>query len=326
MNSSLNLTGNRNATTEWDSHGSFLTFTAITLIFNVGMLVILLKDKGIQASFTVYMVGLLLSNILYTGLVNPTEILRQVHGDLWLGKRGCDLRTASEWIFSAITKHSHLLITLNRGWALVFPLSYKEKHTITVACMIFAGMIVYVLALVLPGVILDALYYRHPLSEGCGLNTDAQFTWSVVIQFVIFDFPVVFIAGSYPFLLWMHIKRKKRSIRVKDSKANGTQMTDYSDKNAILKINQKPKEKKNKSKPFVVLTLLTTGTVICWTPTMVYYTIACFTSTANMGQFFNVAIFVYSLQGLLDPVSFAFSVTWFRECLQKGWKQLTCQV
>ena len=96
----------------------------------------------------------------------------------------------------------HTLITINRIWAVIWPHSYRQNHNTWTACLICVGGWVYVHVNLLPGYVLDILYYRLPLVVNtCYLNTDAQWQWLLAMQVLVYAMALFIMVGSYP-IIW----------------------------------------------------------------------------------------------------------------------------
>ncbi|XP_055354841.1 uncharacterized protein LOC129600375 [Paramacrobiotus metropolitanus] len=196
--------------------------------------------------------------------ITLSEILYEEYGFWWMGFQACSLYIYTDYVMVGVSMHSHVLITINRIWALVFPVSYKHHHNFKTAWLVCLAMVVYVHVFCLPGFLMDLMYYRVDSDESCGLDIDLLQEWSILVQIVIYDFPIIFIVASYPFLLRKQLRRGKTV----------SAMTGTLDRSGSVKF----RKRKEQTKPFVLLTLLTVGILICWTPTMIFYTMASFMS------------------------------------------------
>lgn len=68
--------------------------------------------------------------------------------------------------------------------------------------MTVAAMWIYVHLISLPAYILDALYYRLPLSAGCVINRIKTRAWNQTANIMNFNFPFFFIISAYPIIWW----------------------------------------------------------------------------------------------------------------------------
>ena len=113
---------------EWNVNAVSQILTTV-LAFSLNLLVVafLVKFRHLQTSFTIYLISLCSTNVLYAVLNSPFDIYAQIYG--WImGNAACAISLYSAWVFSAMAIHSHALITANRVWATFFPISYRNSH------------------------------------------------------------------------------------------------------------------------------------------------------------------------------------------------------
>ncbi|XP_055356134.1 uncharacterized protein LOC129601362 [Paramacrobiotus metropolitanus] len=175
--------------------------TATAILLNIAVLWILLKEKSPRTPFNVYILVMTFSHLLYLALTQLMTILTIRYTNWLLHPPVCTLHLYCRYVIVVITVHNHGIITLNRLWALFWPHSYRQHHTYTVAWLICFTMVVYVHVISLPGIILDAVYYRPPGSV-CRINAAAQHGWTIFTEIVAFDVPKLFVPLCYPLLLW----------------------------------------------------------------------------------------------------------------------------
>ncbi|XP_055349954.1 uncharacterized protein LOC129596644 [Paramacrobiotus metropolitanus] len=193
----------------------------------------LFRTTSVSASFKPYIANLLLANLFLAIFENPLDILLELSCQhCTLSWAVCDLYLYCNYVITAWAIHAHLLITVNRLWALIFPYSYRDQHTISTSFLFIGGALVYVHIWSVPGLVLDSVFYRS-MNDECEVNNDAQRTWALALQICLFLAPIVFVAGAYMYI----IDRQPH-------------------KNTRQHINQ----------AFLILTLLTCSVVITWTP------------------------------------------------------------
>lgn len=122
------------ATWNWIAVLQVLITTA-TIILN-GFLLFLLKDWHSLTAFTVYLVALCSSNIVYAALNGPFDVLVALYKNWQFGSEACTLFIYGGMVVSSITMFCHCLITSNRMWAIFGPLSYRNYHSKKVAIII----------------------------------------------------------------------------------------------------------------------------------------------------------------------------------------------
>ncbi|XP_055335696.1 alpha-2B adrenergic receptor-like [Paramacrobiotus metropolitanus] len=203
-----NVTSNQNNNTTFEYHWTFVPVTE-TLIFpcaiilNGVILVSFLRSKQLRIPFNIYLASVLASNIILAILNSPLDVLNFISPYWWLGDAWCTVYQYAINVSSGIVMYSHILITINRIWAVTFPHSYRQHHTQKNALILVVLIWVCVHAVTLPGVVMDAVLYRLPVEKnGCALNMTAM-------PFLIYAIPNGFIIVAYPFLLYKRLQRRK---------------------------------------------------------------------------------------------------------------------
>ncbi|GAV00685.1 hypothetical protein RvY_11499 [Ramazzottius varieornatus] len=200
----------------WD-YASLLSLiiTAAGIITNSTALLVFIRNRStLITPFNVYLINLLLANSSNLFLFYPLDIFRQVNGNhWWLGTHVCTLYLYGFFVLNASMGNCHLLIILNRLWAVTFPMSYRTTHSRSLAIKICVGMWVYLHACLFPGVVLDALYYRPPLeTDGCQFNVAEQLDWGESTQILNFDVPLMLIALNYFFIVYKTATRNSPTL------------------------------------------------------------------------------------------------------------------
>lgn len=204
--------GTGNVTTEsWEMVLVAETISvSLIVFFNSFVLLIYTVHSHLRTPFAVYIMLLLLSNISYSVVRGALDVINGVSQSWWTGWGSCTLYQYMNWVYTDIPVYCHMLITLNRLWAIAYPISYRNYHTKKLAVLLCcAGIAVRHIAGV-PGVALDALYYRLPLKEnGCQLNVVPLKDWARFNLVVIGTFPILFIVLACPLLLYKWKKSSK---------------------------------------------------------------------------------------------------------------------
>ena len=112
--------------------------------------------------------------------------------------------------------NAHALITVNRLWAVLYPVHYRENHTRRVAIILCTVMWVYVTAFKLAVLIPDALYYRRPEATfQCALNRLQQMPLITAHQIIVYDVPTLLMILAYPIVCqrqWFRWIRARREV------------------------------------------------------------------------------------------------------------------
>ncbi|XP_055357539.1 high-affinity lysophosphatidic acid receptor-like [Paramacrobiotus metropolitanus] len=266
----------------------------------------LLLDKALRSSsFNVYIITLFTSNLLYAAVDGPVKILTMAATGWRLGRSFCTLSLYAIYVLAPMTLHTHLLISLNRAWALFWPIGYRNYHTAKTAGAICVIMVFYVHAWQLPGVILDALYYRLSPEKGCWLNRAAIPVYAALQNWTQ-TAPTFFVPLCYPFLLLKYYLRK-RKIAERSAGNNG----------GLVQV-QQPLRKKA-GQPFLITTMFTVAFTVCWLPTPVFYLMT--ESAPNAYPVFRqFQAAAYSLLPILDPILFCLTIRYWQDSTRRLWR------
>ncbi|OQV25600.1 hypothetical protein BV898_00536 [Hypsibius exemplaris] len=201
--------------------------------------------------------------------------------------------------------------------------------------------------------VMDDLYYRRD-DVSCQVNTTAQRGWALPTQIVLYNSSVFVVGISYPIIWWKVRERRKidprangQEMRALDTDNNGgtsskrisntvearasvemssrkqnpasSQPADTDDNPAEGPVNgrlvvERQKPPKKPSQSFTVLTYLVVGVVICWTPIMVYFTMAIVNDYDNYLHFI-LGTLLYHSNSVLDPIFFTMAMVPLRTTL-----------
>ncbi|XP_055348845.1 probable G-protein coupled receptor No18 [Paramacrobiotus metropolitanus] len=280
----------------------------LTVLFNGVILLLFLIDSNLRSPFTVYLANLLFSNVLYAVLVTPLDILLSLFPRWIFGSGACRLYIYSSYLMATVTAHCHLLITLNRLWAVQWPLSYAHRHSTKIAVGICAGMWVYVNVGLLPGIITYIVKYQKPVEVyGCSilLADEALLGFRYFNQLYLFDLVNVFIPAVYPYLWY-----RRRKIHPGESGVS-------SDKPSVeVSTGASRRRMKGQARAFAVLTMLTASITICWTPAATLFTLSMFMDVSGWGLAFQVVRGLFAVQPVLDPILFTLTLPDLRRALE----------
>ncbi|XP_055348572.1 melatonin receptor type 1B-like, partial [Paramacrobiotus metropolitanus] len=257
---------------------SRLTFFVLQIVLNLSMLLFLIHHEALRIGFNVYLIGLLSANIFYAFGQYPVEILQSLYDHWWMSKAACSYYIYQSWVFVSVSIHMHVLITINRLWALTFPLSYRNQHNTRVACLFSVSIVVYVHIVCFPLFPIDELYYRPPTELGCFLDTAQQKLYSTIVNMVAFNLPVAAVVFSYPYILYKYLRRRRTKNAVRPSSMWINNQTDRNQRKTIAA----SQKNDNSVSPFFTLTLLTCSVMICWAPSQVYWTLDSFMDVSGL--------------------------------------------
>ena len=326
----------------WTPISSFIIFILISGIStNLSVILLFLKNASLRTPFTIYLVNLLLANMMCSVVYYPFELLNNFYAVWWTGSAVCTfyqyvLITAQSAMCSA-----HALIALNRLWAVTFPISYRQHHKNT-AVTVCVAMWIFVHVCLLPGLVLDALFYRLPEeTNGCLINSDAMRVYWIIIMFVSYNGPELIVITAYFAICYKTIRRHQRQVHpsvalsgrqstvgrsVKAGSANTGTLNHSGDTDQ-----RRPSRflcwkirKRNTQHGFLMLTLMTLTIFICYTPENVYYTVWAINqeSMRSISGLYVPAVVLFEMTAVLDPIWFILALPDFRQAFRRTYLSL----
>lgn len=213
----------------------------------------------------------------------------------------CTFYIYSDWCFPGSFMYAHVLICINRIWAVVLSVSYQNFHNAKTAMLLCVGVLIFVHVIGLPLIVRDAMYYRLPVKEyGCRLNDQAQKKLASAVDLVIFTFPVIFIIASCPYL-WIQ-RRKQMKIR-----PGATHTGTYIDSLNIPAKTLGTVKKNSKTSSLFILTVMTISISICWAPGQIAYLLQAY-ADIDTSSFAWISHTLFDLQSALDPLVFGLTL------------------
>ncbi|XP_055345265.1 C-C chemokine receptor type 1-like [Paramacrobiotus metropolitanus] len=103
-----------------------------------------------------------------------------------------------------------VLVSIDRLLSVFAPVYHRRMHSVrwtSISCII---MWTFVIALVSPMVIMDALHY-DTMTLPCFINYDAQPSYTLVLEFLGFDTPLLFVLSSYVAIMFKMNRRSHRN-------------------------------------------------------------------------------------------------------------------
>ncbi|OQV20543.1 hypothetical protein BV898_05587 [Hypsibius exemplaris] len=314
----------------WDFMGGFYVVIIILALFTNGpVLVAFFSRRNLWTPFNVYLMNLLSANILNVVLQNIPDLFNHLYSGWWLGDGYCSVLVFGLYFLNAGVQNCHILIAINRIWAVFWPYSYRHSHTKRVALLFCLAGWLEVSAMVLPGFILDILYYRtDPLKNGCSLNIEAQWMWSAVTQFLLYNMGLQVMWLAYP-IIWYKRRLVQKvapttaaieTARSETDKRRSSVEQERSARETTVGRSGVPRPRqKRSSKAFTVLTVLTISVTVCWTPIHVLYTLMLWWPFDRIGPLLlDIAVVLFSLQSVLDPILFVCTLPELQESLRRA--------
>ena len=181
------------------------------VIGNGTLLYLFIKNHSLQTPFNIYVMNLLFSNLVCIIMEYPFDVTTSLYGGAWYwGDHACTYYLYALYVQQGVICHAHVLIALNRVWAVTRPLSYRRVHSVPVAIGLCLVMWAYVQIVSGFGWAYDALYNRLPVeANGCQINMPQQKVWVEIYTYTMMFFPLIFMVASFP-AIWLVRRAKQR--------------------------------------------------------------------------------------------------------------------
>ncbi|XP_055329083.1 mu-type opioid receptor-like [Paramacrobiotus metropolitanus] len=294
--------------TLWTSTDIFSLINLVAILLTNGTtLFVYARCSQLRSNtFSLYLINLLISNV-FKALTAPVEIIQHLAVRKDQSAAYCATLIALGYTSNAVMMHNHVLITMNRVWAITFPVGYRNYHSRRTAVVLCVAMWVYVFVWLLPGIIVDGVWYHVATGSNCMLNNaiPAQRNWNMAAQVIVYTLPIFVVILAYP-LIWYKRQRQRR-LRPTESIISQKEPTSLpSDKD----------ERRQHSHSFKVLTLLTISVLVCWTPLTVYYDLLVF-GEVDVGGLYEGGWVLWEIEPVFDPLLFAVALKTLREELKR---------
>ena len=295
------------------------------LCFNAFALFLFFRNANLRTPFTTYIINLLIANLLNQLYQEPLEIVSYLYSFPYLGRPFCTAFLYGSYAIHSIVYSAHFLITLNRIWAVTSPVSYRLHNKKLLAMVTCVAFWVYVHIIILPGFIMDSLYFRLPLEKGCFIVKEPQQTWFIVEQMLLYDIPLGFLILAYPVICLSQLRRRvrrNRLIRLSMSRDLGNQLRTAREVITMHPVYGHTRLlglRARRSNAFLVLTLLTLSNCLFLMPLTVAYNL----STSMFVRYelereaathsapellYTVATMLFYAQAVADPILFTLAL------------------
>ncbi|XP_055340348.1 G-protein coupled receptor 183-like [Paramacrobiotus metropolitanus] len=299
---------------QWGIVEIFNMLTAITGGFlNTAVLITFVTHRAFFTPFTIYLINLLIANFIETACAKLFNVLFSVCPQCRTHS-ACDFYLFTSYLAMAGMINSHLIISFNRLWAVVFPHHYKMHHSKVVAGGICVVMWMYIFATVMPQSILDSVSFRIPFAKygRCMLNSDAQPVLCLATLLTVYIIPEVIILLTFP-VIWHKRQRHRKVLQMKLSKQSTNIASDITGGRTTGNIRAESSRAQKKS--MQVLVVLMVSMVVCWATVMGTTLVACFMDFKNR-NYFNVATCLFAVEAVTDPILFGLV---FNQHALKNW-------
>ncbi|OQV12900.1 hypothetical protein BV898_12822 [Hypsibius exemplaris] len=218
----LNVTPPRNSTLSTDQQARtiaswFILFTIFaSVLFNGLLIFVYLTHAHLRTAFNVYVVNIATTEFLLALTAMPGTFIVNYYITWPYDGLACTFFAYFKLILSTAVRYGHVLVTVNRLWAVTFPMHYRNAHNKRVALAITLVMWVFVHVLSVPSVVWSRWGKSgvgQPERRCMQGDTVGKLVTTVALEIVGFGVPELFIVMTYPFVWW-----KVRQLRWKAGK------------------------------------------------------------------------------------------------------------
>ncbi|XP_055354705.1 alpha-2 adrenergic receptor-like [Paramacrobiotus metropolitanus] len=288
----------------------------ISFSLNAVMLLLQFLPQTRITSFTVYLIAISIGNLGYLAIVRPIGIMTTATGAFPGGLVLCMFYMYVQFVICQLPVLVHALISINRFWAIRYPVSYRHRHHKKMAISLCAGVLLYVHVVQFPMLMVEYLSIS-PIKEGCQVTSASWMPWRIA-DIVLHRFiPLILVIGIYIYIIVTKWK-KKRAVDHHEMSAVSTQNdTVFTKADIVEDDDERATEKKSKGKkspgkkrqvkPFIVLTMTSVSELLCWIPADVYWTML-YVGFRLPGWAYTIISTLYSLQMIFDPLMWMISL------------------
>ncbi|XP_055356341.1 cysteinyl leukotriene receptor 1-like [Paramacrobiotus metropolitanus] len=279
------------------------------------MLVLQFLPQTHVTSFTIYLIVIATGNIVIMVVMRPIGVMNSFTG-IWPGGRPlCAAYTYAQFVVSMIPVLLHVLIAVNRLWAVTYPVHYRVRHNKKVALLLCLGVMVYVHMVHFPIFLLE-FYYFGP----AGKQTGCQPGEGGIIQWRRADFiihrivPLFTILTIYIYVIikrWLNRRIIAHQPETHPSADADTPNADTAGRKSISRLNRRQQDgmgiRRRTVKPFIVLALTSINVIVCWVPADTDWALL-YLNMRPPAWAHTLTGTLYSLQMVFDPLMWLFSV------------------
>ncbi|XP_055340993.1 D(1) dopamine receptor-like [Paramacrobiotus metropolitanus] len=283
---------------------------------NAGILAMVLFAQRHVSTFNVYLINLLLGN-LYHNVPRPLMLLLMTYiSSMRRSHTCCTLMLYFQGSSMTVLSLSHLLITINRLWAVFSPYSYRAKHTRRLAIGLCIAVWLSANTSQNAALIMDVLYYREKtpfLTGHCYLHSKSMKELTAVNYTVFWIVPMFGILIGFCAVWYV----RRQFLRRIDAMVPSSQMTDAP--HSRSEAGTKPSKKTTDRNIYRTYFFMTMWTIVCWLPIAVAQGLATFSPVSQQTavNVFQVSVLIFYVETIVDPILLL--------CVNRDWKMRVCR-
>ncbi|XP_072559191.1 trace amine-associated receptor 4-like [Paramormyrops kingsleyae] len=282
----------------------------LTVLGNLLVIVTISHSKQLHTPTNYLILSLAVSDFLLGAVVMPPSLIRSLETCWYLGDWFCKIHTSVETSLTAASIFMLYLISVERYVAVSRPLLYHTLITTHVAkCMILICWVLSTLigfGMELNSLTIQDVYLTQLNCEGrCAVLLDKLS--SILSSLFVFFIPGLFMLGLYLKILVIAHKQA-RSLQV-----------------TILTVENREKSRiilsKMEQKSTRTLGIVTGVYLSCWSPGFIYTIIDPVTGLSTQ-YLYDILVWIFYLNSVMNPIIYSFFFKWFRESLRKAFRKI----
>ncbi|OQV12737.1 hypothetical protein BV898_13057 [Hypsibius exemplaris] len=326
----------------------FTIFTIVATLVTNGFIIVVYITRGhLRTAFNAYIFNIALTEALTAILAMPGIFVLSFYGYWPYSPILCSAFTFVKQHLGSGVRYGHVLVTVNRMWAVTFPLDYRTAHTKRVSNCLIISTWIFVLGLNCPSAILGRLNPVIYPVDFCRMDYRGYLaTLAFGIEFVGYDVPEIIIVFAYPFVLYklrqLRGNTKIGQVGVSAGVQTGPRMFSLEavvpanasnhlppslvrlktiDEDVVLPpAQQQPAPHRRRRKimsrsHYRVLAYFVVGVIVCWTPNHLYYLLVDIINYRN-DIFSAVQFFAQSTYSWINPILCYLAMQQLREAVK----------
>ena len=323
---------------------SLTTIAVLGALLNGTALLVFLRERALRTSFTLHVMHLLLLNLLCClfqySLAAVVNLNASGSRPWYLDDGLCDFYLLTLCMLNAGISNIHGLMAINRAWAIIHPLSYRERNSKRLAVQLGAAMWVYLLLIMFPYWLLDELHYRQAPTtrQACQFNIAAVSVYGPLTALLVYTAPIVVVLLSFTVVMVDRVVRNRRKMRQRSANVVGI-LPGAGHTNAgcvtaatvsftvgggaielfppALAAGQKAVRRPVYSHKYMVLALLTASATVCYMPRTAYVMVNIFLPKFEVPVYYEVTSILYSCELVVDPILFTLTLDQLWQALKR---------
>ncbi|XP_072559184.1 trace amine-associated receptor 1-like [Paramormyrops kingsleyae] len=282
----------------------------LTVLGNLLVIVTISHSKQLHTPTNYLILSLAVSDFLLGAVVMLPSLIRSLETCWYLGDWFCKIHSSIDFSLTGASIFMLYLISIERYVAVSRPLLYHALITTRVAkcmilvCWVFSALVSF--GMELNSLTIQDVYLTELNCEGrCTVILDKLS--SILFFLFLFFIPGLFMLGLYlKILLIAH--KQARSLQVTILTAENREKSRI----ILSKMEQKSTR---------TLGIVTAVYLSCWSPGFIYIIIDPVTNSSTQ-YLYDILIWIYYLNSVMNPIIYSFFFKWFRESLRKAFSKI----